>query len=522
MTRATPIAAVDDTRRICTQNGKIETLELINLSKSFPGVDALKGFSATFRAGEVIGLVGENGAGKSTLIKVLSGVFRPSSGHFSINGQATEFSAPYEAEQAGIRTIYQELILCQHLTVAENILLGTEPRMGGLLKPFFIDQAALRDRAAELLREINVELPLDAPIAELTIAQQQMTEIAKALAGDAAFLIMDEPTSSLSKHEIEHLLELIQSLKAQGRLILFVSHRIDEVLAVTDRIVVLRDGELVGEIATAEATHDQIIQMMVGRNLDFKSEIQSVDENERAVLEVRDLVVPPDQPPVSFDLRPGEILCLAGLVGAGRSEILHAIFQSRPGPSGQVVLDDAPLRGVHPSDAIKQGLGFVPEDRKLQGIILSMTVSDNLTLPALGQLTDVGLINFQRERSLVSDLVKRYLIRTPSSEVPVRNLSGGNQQKVVLAKWLSLHPKVLLIDEPTRGVDVGGKAEIYRLLRNMADVGVGILMVSSEIEEVLRIATRVLVVAQGRITKQLAGEQITEQAILQAAFVQGA
>jgi ABC-type sugar transport system ATPase subunit len=378
----------------------------------------------------------------------------------------------------------------------------------------------LRLQAKQMLDQLAVTLPLDEPIEQLTVAQQQLTEIAKALAGQASLLIMDEPTSSLSGHEVEHLLDLIRRLKAQGKLVLFISHRIHEVLNVADRVVVLRDGQMVGEVEASQISHDRIIQMMVGRNLSFSTAQSYVVSDTKPILDVRNLVVAAGKPSVSFSLASGEILCLAGLVGSGRSEILHAIFQSKPALSGHVLLDGQPLTGSHPRDTIKRGLGFVPEDRKLQGVILQMSVASNLTLTALDQLTDFHLINGRRERAVVNELIDQYTIRTPSRDSLVLNLSGGNQQKVVLAKWLSLKPRVLLVDEPARGVDVSGKAEIYELLRKMADSGVAILMVSSEIEEVLRSSTRVLVMSEGRITAELTGSNISEKNILEGVMIQ--
>jgi ribose transport system ATP-binding protein len=494
----------------------VKQIQLFEVTKRFPGVDALKSFSLTFNAGEVVGLVGENGAGKSTLIKILSGAFAPSSGYFSIDGRRVAFETPRDSEKAGIRTIFQELNLCPHLSVAENILLGKEPRVSGVFRPFFIDQKALKSKAKEVLDHLAVTLPLDSPVDRRTIAEQQLIEIAKALVGEASFLIMDEPTSSLSGREIANLLDLIPRLKRQGRIILFVSHRLDEVLSVADRIVVLRDGQLVGELEGSKATHEQIIQLMVGRTLELKQVQRQAESHAEPLLVVKNLVTTPGRPPVSFSLMAGEILCLAGLVGAGRSDILHAIFCSKRSVTGEVLLHGRSIAAKHPQERIRQGVGFVPEDRKMQGVILQMSVAANLTLPALGRFTDFGLINGRREWRCAKDLISRYLIRTPSADTPVRNLSGGNQQKVVLAKWFSLKPDLLLIDEPTRGVDVAGKAEIYDLLRTMANSGMGILMVSSEIEEVLRIATRVLVISHGKIAKQLTGAKISEGNILEA------
>lgn len=496
----------------------IEQVQLVEITKRFPGVDALKSLSLTLNAGEVVGLVGENGAGKTTLIKILSGAFGPSSGYFLINGQQVAFNTPRDSEKEGIRTIFQELNLCPHLSVAENILLGNEPRVSGAFHSFFIDQRALKSKAKQVVDQLAVTLPLDSPTDRLTIAEQQLAEISKALAGEASFLIMDEPTSSLSGREVANLLELIRRLKRQGRIILFVSHRLDEVLSVADRIVVLRDGQLVGELKGSEAAREKIIQLMVGRKLDFKPAQRQAASHAEPLLEVKNLVTAPGRPPVSFSLAAGEILCLTGLVGAGRSDILHAIFRSKRAVAGEVLLRGRTLRATHPQETISQGVGFVPEDRKMQGIILQMSVAANLTLPALGQFTDFGLINSRKEGHCVKELIAKYMIRAPSADTLVRNLSGGNQQKVVLAKWFSLKPHVLLIDEPTRGVDVAGKAEIHHLLRTMADSGMGILMVSSEIEEVLHIATRVLVISRGKVAKQLAGDEISEGNILEAAL----
>jgi ABC-type sugar transport system ATPase subunit len=497
----------------------IQQVQLVAITKRFPGVEALRSLSLTLNTGEVVGLVGENGAGKTTLIRILSGALAPSSGYFSIDGRRVAFDTPRDAENAGIRTIFQELNLCPHLTVAENILLGNEPRVSGVLHSFFIDERALKLKAGEVLDQLGMTLRLDIPIARLTIAEQQITEICKALVGEASFLIMDEPTSALSRREVSNLLSLIPRLKRQGKIILFVSHRLEEVLDVADRIVVLRDGELVGELKGCEASHEQIIQLMVGRKMHFQRPMQrQATSHAEPLLTIKNLVTERGRPAVSFSLSAGEILCLAGLVGAGRSDILHAIFRSKPPVSGEVNLRGRTLRAPHPRRIIEQGLGFVPEDRKMQGIILQMSVLANLTLPALGNFTNFGVINSRNERRCAKELIAQYLIRAPGIDTLARNLSGGNQQKVVLAKWFSLKPHALLIDEPTRGVDVAGKAEIYNLLRAMADYGMGILLVSSEIEEVLRIASRVLVISRGRIVKQLTGAEISEANILEAAL----
>jgi ribose transport system ATP-binding protein len=495
----------------------IKEVRLVDLSKRFLGIDALKPLSLTLDAPQVVGLVGENGAGKSTLIKILSGAIPPSSGHITINGHETALKTPRAAARAGIRTIYQELTLCPHLSVAENILLGNEPRHSEAIKSFFIDRKKLKLQAREILDRLVVTLPLDRPVELLTIAEQQLVEICKALAGDASFLIMDEPTSSLSAREVTTLLDLVTRLKGQGRLVLFVSHRLDEVLSVADRIIVLRDGQLVADLKRGQAGRQTIIHFMLGRNLDSGVR-RPISRRSESLLGIKDLVTAPGKPPISFVLTAGEILCLAGLVGAGRSAILHSIFHSKRAVAGEVTLRGQPLGAMHPQKVVRRGIGFVPEDRKLQGIILNMSVGKNITLPALRFLTKFGVINRRKEFRRISEAIGKYMIKVSDPATAVGALSGGNQQKVVLAKWLSMRPQVLLVDEPTRGVDVAGKAEIHDLLQRMADSGIGILMVSSEIEEVLQVATRVLVISGGRVVRQLAGDEITESNILESAL----
>jgi ribose transport system ATP-binding protein len=485
-------------------------LEGRGLTKRFPGVLALDRVDLSVSPGEVLAVIGENGAGKSTLMKILAGVERPDAGEIRVEGRPAAFGSVREAVARGIVLIHQELNLSDNLDVAANIFLGREPRRWG-----FIDRARLRAGAREALEEIGLDVPPEALVGTLPPGRRQMVEIARALSVRANVLIMDEPTSSLSRREAGRLFEVIRGLRARGVSVVYISHRLGEVREIADRVVALRDGRNSGELARADASHEAMIRLMVGRDLS-----QFYARTSRtagvAVLEVRDLrTAAHARHAVSFDVRAGERVGIAGLVGAGRTEVLQALFGAVPAVSGSIRVSGREARIRRPIDAIRTGMGLVPEDRKQQGLILEMAVRENLGLAGLvlgGALLDRG-----RERREAREMIQRLAIRTPGDGQAVQYLSGGNQQKVALGKWLSLRPRVLLLDEPTRGVDVGAKGEIYRLMERLAEQGVAILFVSSDMEEVLGMSDRALVMHEGRLAGELSGDALTEEGVMRLA-----
>ncbi len=494
-------------------------LQMDGISKSFPGVQALREVSLAVHAGECLGLVGENGAGKSTLMKVLSGVYPPDGGRLLFDGRPVSLQGPRQAQQLGIAIIYQEFNLMPNLTVAENIFVGREPSAGGFLR-----RGELERRARGLLDQLGVSLRPDATVRDLSVAEQQMVEIAKALSLNARLVIMDEPTSALTDTEVAALLEIIRGLKEKGLGVIFISHRLEEIFAICDRVTVLRDGQNVGEMAIAEATPETIVQLMVGRSLGdlFQKEGAAVGPDAAPMLEVRGLgrtgsardpsAIVLDG--VDLSVRAGEIVGLAGLVGSGRTEVARAIFGADPFDRGEVLIEGRPAAIASPRDAIRVGVGLVPEDRKAQALVLGLAVRENISLASLPSLVRAGFVRLGAERERAEEFVRALQVRTPSLEQKVVNLSGGNQQKVVIAKWLALRPKVLIVDEPTRGVDVGAKAEVHHLLNDLARQGVAILMISSELPEVLGMSDRVLVMRRGRIVGELSRAEATQEKIM--------
>ncbi len=474
-------------------------LRMDKINKSFPGVQALKDVDFEVRRGEIHALVGENGAGKTTLMRVLSGAAPPDSGSIYWNGEPVSIPDPAAAQALGISMIYQELTLIPYLDLGQNIYLGREPAAKA---PNFIDWQRLYRMAQEQLARVGLEVDPRTLVAELPIAQRQMVEVAKALSLDASLLVMDEPTSALTEHEVETLFERMRELKAQGVSIVFISHRLEEVFRIADRVTVLRDGQLVGSAPISDLTEDDVVRMMVGRELKsyHAKEVAPIGDE---VLRVEDLSRGDVVRGVSFSLRKGEILGVAGLVGAGRTELSETIFGVHPATGGRILIDGRPVEIHSPAQAIELGMGFVPEDRKAQGLFLRLSVAFNIVTVALKSLTTLGLIRPNAARNLARTFVERLAIRTPSLEQRVRNLSGGNQQKVVIARWLTLEPKILILDEPTRGIDVGAKAEIYALMSDLAKRGVGILMISSELPEVLGVSDRILVMREGRIVAEI-------------------
>jgi ribose transport system ATP-binding protein len=473
-------------------------LEMRGITKRFPGVIALDRASLELRQGEVLALTGENGAGKSTLIKVLGGAHLPDEGQILVDGRSVRFASVRDAKRAGIALIHQELMLAPNLDVAGNIFLGSEDARFGLLSP--LSRKTMRGAAGDLLRRVGLGHSPDTPVSRLTVAEMQMVEIAKALALRARIIIMDEPTSSLTAGESQKLFEIIRSLREDGIGVIYISHRMEEVLDLADRITVLRDGRPAGDLERAEATHEKIVGLMVGREL---SANYFPERPERTLAEprlaVEDLLVPGAPATVSFQAFRGEILGFAGLVGSGRTELMQALFGASPALRGVIRLEGAPFRPERPSEAIARGVYLAPEDRKRHGLVLPMSVAQNTSLPAVRGYARFGFLDRSRERRVALAEIARFRVKTPSIETRVVNLSGGNQQKIVLGKWLAMAPKVLILDEPTRGIDVGAKAEIYRHMASLADEGLTILMVSSEMEEVLGMSDRVIVMRERRI-----------------------
>lgn len=489
-------------------------LRMRGITKRFPGTLALDGVDFDLREGEVHVLLGENGAGKSTLMKILSGAYSKDAGEIELFGRKVEIQGPAHARSLGIAVIYQELNLIPHLSVAENIFLGREPR--GALG--LIDWSRMREEARRWLEEVGAKVDPSCRVKGMSVGHQQLVEIAKALSTGARILVMDEPTSALSPAEVEELFKVIRKLKGQGRSIVFISHHLEEVKEIGDRVTVLRDGRLVGTVEARTSTVDDFIRMMVGRNLEDKFPKAKVEIGEE-VLRVENLTRRGVVEGVSFSLRKGEILGVAGLVGAGRTEMCRALFGADPKDEGRIFVEGREVEIRCPADAIRAGMGFLTENRKEEGLVLSMSVKENITLPFVGRLRGYlpGLIGSELEDQVARKFFEDLRIKAPSLKKRVKELSGGNQQKVVLAKWLATRSKVLIFDEPTRGIDVGAKVEIYQLMNELARQGVGILMVSSELPEVLAMSDRIMVMADGRVTAILDRAEATEELIMRYA-----
>ena len=489
-------------------------LEMSGIAKSFPGVRALSDVSLTLEGGEVHVLVGENGAGKSTLMKILAGALQADQGQIAIDGAPIRIESPQAAQRLGIGMIYQEFTLVPQLTAPANISLGSEPTQGGL-----IDGAAVRSRATRALDELGLQIPLDVPVSHLSVGQQQLVEIAKVLARSARIIVMDEPTAALSDREIERLFAIVGRLRAGGAGIIYISHRLEELARIADRVTVLRDGKVVTTRDARDFPVDEIVRAMVGRQLDAHfPELANPPPDAPVRLEVRHLTRKPVVNDVSFSVRAGEIVGLAGLIGAGRTEIVRAIAGADRPDAGQILIDGSPLQFADIGDAIAAGVAFITEDRKAQGLVLGMTVRENVTLAHLAEFVDRDLlIDLAREREATNRMVTELRIRTPSIEQLVRNLSGGTQQKVVLAKWLLGNARVFLFDEPTRGIDVGAKAEIYKIMLDLTARGAAIVMVSSDLPEALGMANRVLVVRGGRIAAEFSRAEATPDKVISVA-----
>ncbi len=485
-----------------------------DVDKSFPGVHALRQAQFDLRAGEVHALMGENGAGKSTLMKILTGVYQPDSGEILVDGEAVAVPDPRTAQHLGISIIHQELHLMNHLTAAQNMYIGREPRRGFGI---FTDDATLNANAAKIFKRMKIDIAPDVDVGELTVARQQLVEIAKALSFDSKVLIMDEPTSALNETEVEHLFAVIEDLKAHGVGIVYITHKMDEVKRIADRVTVMRDGQTIDTLPTAGTSMAKIISLMVGRELADASRAHSKPTKE-VVLSVSGLNRGKHIKEVSFTLNKGEILGFAGLMGAGRTEVARAIFGADPIDSGVIQVHGKTQAIKSPNDAVNLGLAYLSEDRKAFGLVTRMSVRDNITLPSWTRFVTARFWMRDKDLNKVSsDYVDLLKVKTPSVDQEIRLLSGGNQQKVVIAKWLLRDCDVLFFDEPTRGIDVGAKAEIYKLLQGLADQGKAIVVISSELPEILRLSHRILVMCEGRITGELDGKTATQESIMHLA-----
>jgi ribose transport system ATP-binding protein len=487
-------------------------VEMTDISKSFPGVHALDACGFELRPGEVHALVGENGAGKSTLMKILAGIYRRDAGTIRVKGREVEIASPRAAQDLGISIIHQELNLMGHLTVAQNIFIGREPRGAA---PFILDEKRLNAKARELFETLHLKLDPRARVSGLAVAQQQMVEIAKALSFSSDVLIMDEPTAALTDTEIDELFRITRHLRERGAGIVHISHRLDELKQISDRVTVMRDGRYVDTVQTAEASIQSIISMMVGRTIFEATPELPEHPDPEVVLEVRNLNRGRVIRDVSFQLHRGEILGVSGLVGAGRTEVARAVFGADPHDSGEILVHGKPVAIRTPANAVAHGIGYLSEDRRRYGLALGMDVEANVVLASLRRFAGrLGQIRFGRTKAATQELVKSLAIKTPSILQRVRNLSGGNQQKVVIAKWLTADTEILIFDEPTRGIDVGAKSEIYRLLNDLAQQGKAIIMISSELPEILRMSHRILVMCEGRITGELSTAEATQEKIM--------
>ena len=486
-------------------------LRLENIVKTFPGVRALDGVSFDVLPGEVHALMGENGAGKSTLMKVLGGIHQPNEGRILVGEAPVVMANPLDAKSKGIVFIHQELSLAEELSVAENIYLGELPR-----KSFGrVDWATLYARTDEILKKLKVGFDARTIVGTLSIANQQMVEIARALTVQAKAVIFDEPTASLTDAEKVVLFEVIEDLKAEGVGIIYISHRMEEIFRITDRISVLRDGQYRGTLTTAETNEDEVTQLMIGRALDLSRNHAHAEVGEVA-LEVRGLSCGKLYRDVSFQIRRGEVVGFYGLVGAGRTEIAETLFGLRDPDAGEILLDGQPVRIHSPADAIARGISLVPEDRKGQGLVLGMNCRDNMTLPQVDDLKAGPFVAEGAEVAIFDQYRDKLDIRTPGWRQLVGNLSGGNQQKIVIGKWLSMHPTLLIVDEPTRGIDVGSKSEIHKLIRELASQGYAVMVISSEMPEVLHVSDRIIAMYHGEKIREFTSEEVTEDNLIQA------
>ena len=481
-----------------------------HITKEFPGVKALDDVKFNLRAGEVMALLGENGAGKSTLMKILSGVYSLDQGSLKIFGKDYESLTPSSAREAGVAIIHQELNMCKDLTVAQNMFLGREERKG-----FVLNNSNMEDIARKYLGELGVDISPDEIVGELPVSKQQMIEIAKALSINAKILIMDEPTSALTSREIDELFNIIRKLKSQGCGIVYISHRLEELAHITDRVTIMRDGHYITEGNFTDFTMDEIIANMVGHEIKEKFPRVSCEKGKK-ILEVKHLNAGRMVRDINLELYEGEIVGIAGLMGAGRTETTRAIFGIDPKESGEIFIDGKEVKISCPADSIKAGLVLAPEDRKKDGLCTRLSIADNIALPNLDILCEgpVGTVNRKKEKAMVDNAVKALKIKLPNAQVDAGSLSGGNQQKVVVAKWLARNSRVVIFDEPTRGIDVAAKVEIYNLMNQLKQNGIGVMFVSSEMPEVMGMSDRIIVMCDGRITGELSAEEATQDMIL--------
>lgn len=493
------------------ENKNHVALEMKSVKKAFGQVHALEDVSFSCKAGEVHGLVGENGAGKSTLMKILAGEYQPDQGNIFINKENVEFKNPRQAKEKGISLIHQEFALIPYLSVVENLFLGKEPRS----RLGFIDKAALYTNAQETLRQLEIELALDAPVVKLTLAQSQLLEIAKSVQENPRILIMDEPTAALERHEIENLFSLIRRIKDQGKTVVFISHRLEEVFEIADRITVLRNGQVVSTVKSSSVTKDELIEAIIGRKLDKFFPPKGANFGPELV-EIKNLTRDDNLKNVNLSLRAGEILGLAALEGQGQHVLLSALFGADFSSirKGEVRLQGRRIRLAHPQYPARAGFGYVPGNRQAEGLILNLTVGDNISLPGLAKRAWHGFIKCRLENKIADSNIQALSIKVFSRDTPVKNLSGGNQQKIVLAKWLAAESEVLIVDEPTRGVDIGTRADIYSLMRELANQGKTIILSSRDLDEILGLSDRVAIIYGGRIVDQFKTGTVSKQYIL--------
>lgn len=489
-------------------------LEFRNISMQFPGVKALDSVGFTVNRGEVVAFVGENGAGKSTLLKILNGDYQPTSGEIYMMGKRVCYANPDEAIKAGISVIYQERQLAQYLSVAENIFLGRIPTQHG-----FINYKLLNAKAQAIIDEFGLPLSPTVHVKNISVAYQQMVEIMKAYAREADIYCFDEPTAPLTESEIKVLFEIIRKLKNQGKAIIYISHRLSEMFQITDRAIILKDGKFVAERCTAQTNESELVSLMVGR--DIGDSFLHLNRNQNMGETVLELsgVTTDRLKDISLTVRAGEIVGLSGLAGAGRTEIARAIFGADKIKKGSMKLCGRPYTPRSPKHAMRMGVALAPEDRKLEGLSLMQCVRENVTLAVVPQYTVAGFINFKRDRSLAKQLIQEFNIKTPSSEQTVINLSGGNQQKIILARWMAMEPKLIIFDEPTKGIDVGAKSEIYRMICSIAHRGIAVLFISSELPEVIGLSDRIIVLKDGQVTADIQQKDATERGILSYAML---
>ncbi|MCP3032347.1 sugar ABC transporter ATP-binding protein [Halobacillus sp. A1] len=489
-------------------------VEMSEIDKSFSGNHVLQKVNFSVQPGEVHALMGENGAGKSTLVKVLTGIHPRDNGTITVKGKEVDFSHPKQAEKQGIVVIHQELNIIPHLTVTENMFLGKELSIG---KTGILRKKDMHKQTLENLKRLGVDnIPPNETAGNLSVGKQQMIEIARAISTNAEMIIMDEPTAALTDREITSLFKVIESLRKQGVSIVYISHRMEEIFQICDRITVLRDGKSIGTEQIKETSFDAIVKMMVGRELGDRFPERSSVIGE-TLLEVKDLSREELFEGINFQVKEGEVLGVAGLMGAGRTEIMETIFGAAKKSKGQVLLDGKPLNVTHPRDAIRAGIGFITEDRKDEGLVLNLSIRENVALTNLKTVSKNGWISSSKESVLVDDLIEKLHVRTTGREQEVKSLSGGNQQKVVIAKWLGIQPRLLILDEPTRGVDVGAKKEIYNIINQLTEQGVAIIMVSSELPEILGVSDRIMVVHEGKVTQIFNKGEADQEKIMHAA-----